>query len=116
MGIPSVVIATSGFPALARVLAKSSGIDGLRIAEYPGVLGIDTAHQIRAKFETQVLHSIEEGLTKETRLTPSTRPQMPRGTADIVHRGTLQDINDFFQLKEWSDGLAIIPPTLERVH
>jgi len=116
MGIPSVVIATSGFPALARVLAKSSGIDGLRIAEYPGVLGIDTAEQIRAKFETQVLDSINEGLTQETGGNGIARPQMSRRTADIVHRGTLQDINDFFQLKEWSDGLAIIPPTLERVH
>ena len=46
LGIASVVIATSGFTQLARILAKSTGIDDLRIAEYPGPMGIDTPVQM----------------------------------------------------------------------
>ena len=115
MGIPSVVIVTSGFPALARVLAKSSGIEDLRIAEYPGLLGIDNAEQIRAKFETKVLDAVADGLTKEVSGNRNARSQTSRRTDDIVHSGTLQEINDYFQEQEWTDGLAIIPPTLERV-
>ena len=115
MGIPSVVIATSGFPALARILAKSTGIDDLRIAEYPGLLGIDSAEQIRAKFEGKVLTAIVDGLTIETGIKTDSRAQVTRRAEDIVYTGTLEEVNDYFQKQDWNDGLAIIPPTLERI-
>jgi hypothetical protein len=54
LGIPSVVIATSGFTQLARALGKSTGIANLRIAEYPGPMGIDTPVQMRDKLEQRV--------------------------------------------------------------
>ena len=115
MGIPSVVIATAGFPALARALARSSGIEGLSIAEYPGLLGIDNADQIRAKFETKVVDAIAAGLTNETGDSRNARPQIARRIDETVHSGSLREINEYFQDQEWSDGLAIIPPTLEAV-
>lgn len=33
----------------------------------------------------------------------------------IVFKGTLQEVNDHFLERVWSDGLPVIPPTLERV-
>jgi hypothetical protein len=97
------------------VLAKSTGIDDLRIAEYPGLLGIDSAEQIRTKFEAKVLTAIVDGLTKETGTGTGSRAQVTRRPEDIVYAGTLEEVNDYFQKQEWNDGLAIIPPTLERV-
>jgi hypothetical protein len=35
--------------------------------------------------------------------------------ADIVFKGTLDEVNRHFVDKKWSDGMAIIPPTIERV-
>src|SRR5262245_42878814 len=37
------------------------------------------------------------------------------GSRDIVFRGTFEEVNDFFYDKEWSDGLPIVPPTIEKI-
>ncbi|MFC1966247.1 hypothetical protein ACFLWI_04800, partial [Chloroflexota bacterium] len=42
------------------------------------------------------------------------RPVEP-GPRDIVFKGTLREVNDFFYDNLWTDGLPIIPPTLEEV-
>jgi hypothetical protein len=34
---------------------------------------------------------------------------------DIVFTGSFEEVNDHFYAKEWSDGLPIVPPTLEKV-
>lgn len=34
---------------------------------------------------------------------------------EIVFRGSLREMNDFFFSNWWTDGLAIIPPTIERI-
>ena len=34
---------------------------------------------------------------------------------DVVCTGTVEEINRFFVSKEWTDGLPIVPPTIERV-
>ena len=47
----------------------------------------------------------------------STRRRRNRGgpPRDIVFSGTIDEINRLFIENEWSDGLPIIPPTVERV-
>jgi hypothetical protein len=37
------------------------------------------------------------------------------GPGDIVFEGDLDEVNRFFYENDWSDGLPIVPPTLERV-
>ena len=34
---------------------------------------------------------------------------------DIVFTGTFEEVNEFFHQKQWSDGLPIVPPTLQKV-
>ncbi len=34
---------------------------------------------------------------------------------DILIRGTLEEVQDYFDERQWSDGLPIVPPTIERV-
>lgn len=114
-GIPSVVIATSGFTTLARLLGKASGVEGLRIAEYPGPMGIDNAVQIKDKFKQQVFSDIIDGLTKQVDSRAGAAAKKSRNPSEIVFTGTLDEVNSFFGDQEWTDGLPIIPPTLERV-
>jgi len=33
---------------------------------------------------------------------------------EIVFRGTFEEVNAYFYEREWSDGLPIVPPTIER--
>src|SRR5258705_13005942 len=37
------------------------------------------------------------------------------GQRDVVHRGTLDEIQEHFHRNLWSDGLPVIPPTLARI-
>jgi hypothetical protein len=37
------------------------------------------------------------------------------GAREIVFRGTFEEVNAHFYEREWSDGLPIVPPTLEKI-
>ncbi len=37
------------------------------------------------------------------------------GSRDIAITGTFEEVNDFFYEREWSDGLPIVPPTIEKI-
>jgi hypothetical protein len=39
-GIPGVVVTVTGFSEVAEEAAKSAGVVGLRVAEYPGAVGV----------------------------------------------------------------------------
>ncbi len=109
----SVVIATSGFTMLAKMLAKSSGIDQLRIAEYPGPMGIDDPARVREKIAAHVIDGVIDGLTREAAGAGVSRRRGLPG--DVVFRGSFDDVSRFFAEEEWSDGLPIVPPTMERI-
>lgn len=34
---------------------------------------------------------------------------------EIVFKGTFEDVNEFFHRKGWTDGLPVVPPTIEKV-
>jgi hypothetical protein len=40
---------------------------------------------------------------------------LPSATPEVVFTGDLDEVNQFFQQNSWSDGLPVVPPTLERV-
>ena len=111
-GVPSVSIVTTPFMQQAAVVMKGVGMPGLPIAEYPGVPMTDGPDTVRAKVEA-LMEQIVEGLAKPavTTATPSVEPE-PR---DLVFRGTLDEVQDFFYRSLWTDGLPVIPPTIPRV-
>jgi hypothetical protein len=45
----------------------------------------------------------------------SVPPPDEPGLRDIVFRGTLADVQEHFHAQHWTDGLPIIPPTIDRV-
>ena len=115
LGIPSVVITNSGFAALARIAGKASGVDDLRVAQYPGALGIDNFDRIEQNIRDVLLPNIVEGLTRSA---PGVRERPPADAWDprkIVFTGSGAEVNQFFADQDWSDGLPIVPPTTERV-
>jgi hypothetical protein len=114
-GIPSIVITTTGFTAVARFAAKAGGVEGLRIAEYPGPVGVHPDDLVRANVENVLLGRIIDGITKPIEGGVPVASPPERKPDEIVYRGTPEQITDFFIDQDWSDGLPIIPPTLERV-
>jgi hypothetical protein len=111
-GIPTVSIVTTPFLAQAGVVSKGLGLPELPIAEYPGVPMTDGPEAVSAKVDA-LLGQIVDGLARPMHASPVTAAE-PR-PREIIRRGTLDDIQEYFQSSLWSDGLPIIPPTLSRV-
>ena len=115
MGIPSVVITLTGFTEVARLTAKAAGVENLGIAEYPGAVGMHSDAEIRQKVEGVLFSQIVDGLTKAKQGALPSKGMSRWDPKEIVFKGTFEQVNDFFADKDWTDGLPIVPPTLERV-
>ena len=114
-GYPSVSIVSSGFLKQAEVVARGLGLPGMPIAHYPGVPMTDSVEQLRSKVEKELIPQIVKGITAHdvTKRAEAAAPEpAPR---DIVFQGTLDQVNEHFYSNLWTDGLPIIPPTIERV-
>lgn len=85
----------------------------LRYAEYPGTIALDSLTTIEQYLKEKTVDLIVEGLTKphEKR---EVSAEAARGRKPIS-KGTMEEVNDRFFSNWWTDGLAIIPPTIARV-
>jgi hypothetical protein len=112
-GIPTVSLVGEPFQRLARTTAKTLGVEEPPLAVYPGRLMMDDEATFRQKLETTVADQVVAGLTgAEPRLVSSDQEPAPR---DVVFSGTLDEVQDYFHEQLWTDGMAIVPPTAERV-
>ncbi len=110
-----MVITTTGFSAQARFTGKAWGVEDLRIAEYPGPIGIHDADQIARNVESVLFDGIIRGLTSEAGA-PGTGSKSGRyDQRDVVCIGTADEVNRHFAAQEWTDGLPVVPPTIARV-
>lgn len=107
-GYPTVSIVASGFLKLAAHVTRGLGTEFQPIAEYPGVPMMDSSDELARKIRESVVPRIIAGLT----IRPDAAPQQTEPDFDeVVFKGTLQDVQDFFYANAWTDGLPILPPT-----
>ena len=78
----------SGFSRLARLTGKSGGIGDLRIAEYPGPLGLHDAGQIAKNIEDTLIDRIVDGLTGAHAGADAEAAAGGRDPREIVFAGT----------------------------
>ena len=114
-GIPSVVITTTGFTNIARAAGKAEGVAGLRVAEYPGAVGVHPDALVEKNVENVLFDRIVDELTKPKAGDDRIPLGAVRRANEIVFEGTFEEINDYFRSQLWSDELPLVPPTLERV-
>jgi hypothetical protein len=112
-GIPAVSLISTGFLAQARTFARGLGVKNPPIAEYPGVPMADTPEALHAKVVEKIAPAVIKGLFRQgAEADKANGEPQPR---DIVFRGSLDAVQDHFIDRQWSDGLPVIPPTIERV-
>ena len=111
--MPSVTIITSGFLAMAGAIKRAMKAPDLVIAEYPGVIPMDSPEALADKVRNNVLPAILRALATE--VGASAADAAEPGARDTVFRGSYTGVQEYFDGREWSDGLPIVPPTRERV-
>lgn len=90
------------------------GIPNVSIAEYPGVIPLDSSDTMADKVWTKVLPSVVKELSTPAAKVAAAGPAEPQ-PRDIVFKGTLAEVQEYFEAREWSDGLPFVPPTLPLV-
>ena len=110
-----MVVTTTGFTAIAKAVGKAEGITGLRVAEYPGAVGVHPEALVERNVESVLFDQIVSELTRPRPGESQDAPGAAGRASDIVYEGNFDEIDDYFKRQLWSDELPIIPPTLERV-
>jgi len=108
IGIPSVMIAASGFVAQARHSAQIAGVDSLRIAEYPSVFSSDTRDELLENTRKILWPQIHRALTDEAPV--GERSARPQESGSLIS-GTEDELRRVFLDSGWTDGLPINMPT-----
>ena len=106
---------TTGFPVLARLTGAAGGVPNLRVAEYPGAVGIHDAASISKNVREVLFERVVEGLTRPEQARTTDGAAVTWNPAKTVCSGTFDEVNRHFAQREWTDGLPIVPPTRERV-
>ena len=112
LGIPTASIIGSGFLKQAEVVSKGLGVP-LAIGVYPGAPMVDSEAELIRKVEESLAPGLLEGLIGKIQ-TLENEDEQP-DIKKVVFSGTLDEVQDYFYQKMWTDGLPIIPPTKQRV-
>lgn len=111
-GYPTSSLVCEGFLGQAAATAIGLGMPNLPVATIVGHPGAQSVEDIRRNVFNVTANQVIENLTKqpeETKLPPEPGPR------DIVFRGTFEEVNEYFHERDWSGGLPIVPPTIEKV-
>ncbi len=125
-GVPSVSIVCESFDGQAIATARGFGFEGLPLAVTVGHVDAQSASDMESNFVDRTVDAIVAGLTgasaarNGTNGTASPGDQdMGESTAlgpyDTAISGSVDEVNDAFAERGWSDGLPIVPPTVDRV-
>lgn len=114
-GIPGVVVTTTGFTNIAKAAGRAQGITNLRVAEYPGAVGVHAEPLVVRNVEEVLFDRIVDELTKPRAGESEQASGLERRGGEIVFEGTYEEIDEHFRRELWSDELPFVPPTLERV-
>ncbi len=112
LGLPTVSLVCEGFVLQGSTTAAGLGMPTLPMAAYPGPVNLHSLEDLQKNVEEVILDQVVRGLTvqpKEVKLVAEPKAR------DIVFKGTFEEVNRFYYAREWSDGLPVVPPTVEKV-
>jgi hypothetical protein len=123
-GVPSVSLVCDGFIGQAKGIRGGLGVPTLPAARIVGHVDSQSLAEMQDNVRLVTVADVARCLTETPpsaadEPAPSTKPTNANSEADpgqtIIAQGSFEDINTFFEDKQWSDGLPIVPPTEEKV-
>lgn len=111
-GVPSASLVCEGFVGQAATTSVGLGLPNLPVSRVPGHVDGQTAGELAANIAQVTVDAVIENLTVDPAPAAAVPEPEPR---EIVFEGDFDEINRLFYENGWSDGLPIVPPTVERV-
>ena len=97
---------------LATAASKGLGMPNLPVARVVGHPGVQSKEQLRKNvLDVTLQHVIDNLLQPPKSATADNEP----GARDVVVKGSFDEVNAYFYEHELSDGLPVVPPTVEKV-
>lgn len=112
LGIPTVTLCCDGFKIAGSFNAAGEGFPNLPYATHPGHVNIVSNEQVYQNTVERMVDQVVKGLTVQP---ADAKLKKEPKLRDIIFSGTFEEVNEYFMEKEWSDGLPVVPPTLEKV-
>jgi hypothetical protein len=112
VGIPSATLVCESFMTLAKAASQGLGFPNIAVAPVRGHPGLQSKEVLQQNVRELTLDGVLNALFK----TPSmvTFGGEP-GARDVICSGSFEEINEYFVKHELSDGLPVVPPTVEKV-
>ncbi|NNE95223.1 MAG: hypothetical protein HKN24_04270 [Acidimicrobiales bacterium] len=113
-GIPSVSLVCEGFIGQGRATGRGHGLDDLPLGVLVGHVDAQPTDEMLKNLADVTVEQVVVGLT-EARSEGADGEAAEPTALDIVVSGTIDEINERFVERGWSDGSPFLPPTRERV-
>ncbi len=111
-GYPTASLVCEGFIRQAEATSIGLGMPNIPLALVPGHVGTQSKEEMRKNILGVTLDRVVQNLTTTT---AAKGDRSEPGARDIVFKGGLREVNQYFHDNGYSDGLPIIPPTREEV-
>ena len=111
-GVPTSSLVCEGFLGQAAATSAGLGMPNLPLALIPGHPGAQSLDELKSNVRNVTTQQVIANL-----LTQPAEPAevLEPSATEIVFHGTFEEVNAHFYEREWSDGLPIVPPTLEKI-
>ena len=111
-GVPSSTLVCEGFLGLAGAASIGLGFPDMPVARVIGHPGVQSRETLcKNTLDVTLDHVIANLLQAPAESKSGGEP----GPRDVIATGTFEEINEHFYANALSDGLPIVPPTVERV-
>ena len=111
-GVPTSSLCCEGFLGQAKTTSVGLGYPNLALATVPGHVDVQTPGRA-ARPTCSARRSTRDPQPHRRDRRGAGRPSIPTRT-DIVFDGSFEEVNRLFLENGWSDGLPIVPPTMEQ--
>lgn len=115
-GFPTVSLVCEGFLNQAAVNSEGLGLPDLALARIPGHVDVMSADELRRAVSETTADEIAAAVLRQAAgRAPAAPAVAEHGPRDIVFEGDLDAVQEHYEERGWSDGLPVVPPTIERI-
>ena len=111
-GVPSSSLVCEGFVGQAGTTSSGLGMPNLPLAMVPGHVDVQTNDELRANVLDVTVDDVIRNLTEQPLQAQAIQEPDPR---EILFEGTFEEVNRLFLENGWTDGLPIVPPTMDKI-